>query len=500
MKGYVGAIDQGTTSTRFMVFDADGRIVSVAQKEHQQIYPQPGWVEHDPAEIIRNTNEVAAEALKSGGISAGELAAVGITNQRETSVIWEKKTGRAIANAIVWQDTRVADEVSRYASDGGQNRFREITGLPLSTYFSSLKVRWLLDNVANARARAEAGELLFGTIDSFLVWHLTGGLNGGVHITDVTNASRTQFLNLKTLQWDPALVKAFEVPENLLPAVKSSSEMYGEATIPALKGVPIAGILGDQQAALVGQTCFQPGEVKNTYGTGCFLLMNTGERMVPSACGLLTTVAYKFGQASAHYALEGSVAISGALVQWLRDNLGMIEKSSDVETLARTVKDNGDVYFVPAFSGLYAPYWKDSARGVIAGLTRYANKGHLARAVLEATAYQTRDVVEAMEQDAGIELKSVRVDGGMVGNELLMQFQADILHREVVRPVVQETTALGAAYAAGLAVGFYSGVEELRAQWKSDRIWKPEMARTDRDRLYRGWKKAVTRSFDWTEN
>ncbi len=500
MKGYVAAIDQGTTSTRFIVFDAGGRIVSVAQKEHQQIYSQPGWVEHDPGEIIRNTNEVAAEALRSAGISAGELAAVGITNQRETTVIWEKKTGQAIANAIVWQDTRVADEVSRYASNGGQNRFREATGLPLSTYFSSLKVRWLLNNVANARARAEAGELLFGTIDAYLVWHLTGGPNGGVHVTDVTNASRTQLLNLETLQWDAALLKAFEVPETLLPRVKSSGEVYGEATIPALKGVRIAGILGDQQAALVGQACFHPGEVKNTYGTGCFLLMNTGEHMVPSTYGLLTTVAYKFGDAPAHYALEGSIAITGALVQWLRDNLGMIEKSSDVETLARSVKDNGDVYFVPAFSGLYAPYWKDSARGVIAGLTRYANKGHLARAVLEATAYQTRDVVEAMEKDAGIQLKSVRVDGGMVGNELLMQFQADILNREVVRPVVQETTALGAAYAAGLAVGFYSGVEELRSKWKSDRIWKPEMAHANSDRLYRGWKKTVTRSFGWMEN
>ena len=453
-----------------------------------------------PPRLFENTNEVAAEALRSGGISAGELAAVGITNQRETTVIWDKKTGKAIANAIVWQDTRVAEEAARFSSNGGQDRFREATGLPLSTYFSSLKVRWLLDNVVNARARAEAGELLFGTIDSYLVWHLTGGVNGGVHVTDVTNASRTQFLNLETLEWDRALLKAFEVPEILLPSVKSSSEVYGEATIPALKGVRIAGILGDQQAALAGQACFEPGEVKNTYGTGCFLLMNTGERMVPSQCGLLTTVAYKFGKAPAHYALEGSVAISGALVQWLRDNLGIIEKSSDVETLARSVKDNGDVYFVPAFSGLYAPYWKDSARGVIAGLTRYANKGHLARAVLEATAYQTRDVVEAMEKDAGIELKSVRVDGGMVGNELLLQFQADILNREVVRPVVQETTALGAAYAAGLAVGFYRSVEELRSKWKSDRVWRPEMAQADRDRLYRGWKKAVTRSFDWTEN
>jgi glycerol kinase len=500
VKQHIGAIDQGTTSTRFMVFDANGRIVSVAQKEHRQIYPKPGWVEHDPAEIIANTLEVAQEALQRAGISAADLAAVGITNQRETTVIWEKKSGKAIANALVWQDTRVAEDVSHFAANGGQNRFREATGLPLSTYFSSLKIRWLLNNVAGAKQKADAGELLVGTIDAFLVWHLTGGSNGGVHVTDVTNASRTQLLNLKTLQWDPALLQAFEIPANILATVKSSSEVYGDATVPALKGVPIAGILGDQQAALAGQACYLPGEAKNTYGTGCFLLMNTGERIVPSACGLLTTVAYKFGSAPAHYALEGSVAITGALVQWLRDNLDMIQKSSDVEVLAETVQDNGDVYFVPAFSGLYAPYWKDSARGVIAGLTRYANKGHIARAVLEATAYQTRDVVEAMEKDAQIELKSVRVDGGMVVNELLMQFQADILNREVVRPVVQETTVLGAAYAAGLAVGFYSGVEQLRSKWKSDRVWKPHMTQSDRDRFYRGWKKAVTRSFDWTDN
>jgi glycerol kinase len=500
VKKHIGAIDQGTTSTRFMVFDADGRIVSVAQKEHRQIYPKPGWVEHDPAEIIVNTLEVAQEALQRAGISAADLAAVGITNQRETTVIWEKKSGKAIANALVWQDTRVAEDVSHFAANGGQNRFREATGLPLSTYFSSLKIRWLLNNVAGAKQKADAGELLVGTIDAFLVWHLTGGSNGGVHVTDVTNASRTQLLNLKTLDWDSTLLQAFEIPANILATVKSSSEVYGDATVPALKGVPIAGILGDQQAALAGQACYLPGEAKNTYGTGCFLLMNTGERIVPSAFGLLTTVAYKFGSAPAHYALEGSVAITGALVQWLRDNLGMIQKSSDVEVLAETVQDNGDVYFVPAFSGLYAPYWKDSARGVIAGLTRYANKGHIARAVLEATAYQTRDVVEAMEKDAQIELKGVRVDGGMVVNELLMQFQADILNREVVRPAVQETTALGAAYAAGLAVGFYSEVEQLRSKWKSDRVWKPQMTQSDRDRLYRGWKKAVTRSFDWTDN
>jgi glycerol kinase len=500
LKRYIGAIDQGTTSTRFVVFDADGRIVSVAQKEHQQIYPKPGWVEHDPGEIISRTREVAEEAVKQAGISAKDLAAAGITNQRETTILWEKKTGRAVGNAIVWQDTRVADDVARYASEGGQNRFREATGLPLSTYFSSLKARWLLENTPGAKEKAAAGELLLGTVDAFLVWHLTGGPAGGVHATDVTNASRTQLLNLRTLAWDPALLQAFEIPAAALPEVRSSSEIYGECALPALEGVPIAGILGDQQAALVGQTCFRPGQVKNTYGTGCFLLMNTGERLVSSASGLLTTVAYQFGAQPAHFALEGSIAVTGALVQWLRDNLQMIGKSSDVESLAASVEDNGDVYFVPAFSGLYAPYWKDSARGVIAGLTRYANKGHIARAVLEATAYQTRDVVEAMEKDAQIELKGVRVDGGMVGNELLMQFQSDILSREVVRPVVRETTALGAAYAAGLAVGFYSGIEDLREKWKSDRVWKPKMSDRDRDRLYRGWKKAVKRSFDWTDS
>ena len=500
MRKYIGAIDQGTTSTRFMVFDADGRMVSVAQKEHRQIYPKPGWVEHDPAEIIARTLEVADEAIKSSRVSSEQLAAVGITNQRETTIVWERKTGRAIANAIVWQDTRVAEEVALFSASGGQDRFRDATGLPLSTYFSSLKARWLLEHVPGAKERAADGELLFGTVDAFLVWHLTGGPNGGVHVTDVTNASRTQLFNLKTVEWDPALLAAFEIPASLLPAVRSSSEIYGEIAVGALKGIPIAGILGDQQAALVGQACFDPGEVKNTYGTGCFLLMNTGERRVPSAAGLLTTVAYKFGEAPLHFALEGSVAISGALVQWLRDNLGMIGKSSDVEVLAKTVDDNGGVYFVPAFSGLYAPYWKDSARGVIAGLTRYANKGHLARAVLEATAYQTRDVVEAMEKDAGIKLKGVRVDGGMVGNELLMQFQSDILNRQVVRPEVQETTALGAAYAAGLATGFYSGTAELRAKWKSNRVWKPEMDDAKRDGFYRSWKKAVTRSFDWTES
>jgi glycerol kinase len=500
MKGYVGAIDQGTTSTRFMVFDKSARIVAVAQKEHEQIFPKPGWVEHDPLEILRRTEEVIAEALQQRGLRASDLAAIGITNQRETTVVWERKTGRPVANAIVWQDTRVSDDVARFSASGGQDRFRRQTGLPISTYFSGLKLRWILQNVSGAKEKAAAGDLLFGNIDTFLVWNLTGGSEGGIHVTDVTNASRTQLLNLKTLDWDADLLAAFEVPRAMLPEVRSSSETYGNATLAEIAGVPIAGILGDQQAALVGQACFRPGEVKNTYGTGCFLLMNTGERIVPSTFGLLTTVAYKFGKEPACYALEGGVAIAGALVQWLRDSLGIIEKSSDIEVLARTVQDNGGVYFVPAFSGLYAPYWKENARGIIAGLTRYANKAHIARAVLEATAFQTREVVEAMEKDSKISLENLRVDGGMVGNDLLMQFQADILNREVVRPVIKETTALGAAYAAGLAVNFFSGLAELRANWAADFTWKPLQEEAQREELYRQWKKAVTRSFDWIDS
>ena len=500
MKNYLGAIDQGTTSTRFIVFDMAGRVVSIAQQEHEQIFPRPGWVEHNPEEIWLRTQEVMSGALEKGKLSANDLAAIGITNQRETTVVWEKSTGKPVMNAIVWQDTRVSPDVAEFSAQGGQDRFRTKTGLPLSTYFSGLKLRWILKNVRGAAERAHAGELLFGNIDTFLLWHLTGGTRGGVHATDVTNASRTQLMNLKTLDWDEELLSAFELPRSVLPQVRSSSEVYGSVAAGAAKGVAIAGILGDQQAALVGQACFRPGEVKNTYGTGCFLLMNTGEQQVPSQFGLLTTVAYKFGKTPAHYALEGSVAITGALVQWLRDNLGLIAKSPDVESLAQTVKDNGGVYFVPAFSGLYAPYWKESARGVIAGLTRYANKGHLARAVLEATAFQTREVVEAMEKDAKIPFLSLRVDGGMVANELLMQFQSDILNREVVRPMVPETTALGAAYAAGLAVGFYRGTDELLANWKAERTWKPALAEPEREKLYREWNKAVTRSFDWVEN
>jgi glycerol kinase len=497
VKKYIGAIDQGTTSTRFMVFDGAGRVVCAAQKEHQQIFPKPGWVEHDASEIWRRTEEVIREALEKRRLQSSDLAAIGITNQRETAVVWERATGKPVANAIVWQDTRVGEDVAEFSRDGGQDRFRAKTGLPLSTYFSGLKLRWILQNVKGAKERAATGELLFGNIDTFLVWNLTGGANGGVHITDVTNASRTQLMDLKTLDWDEELLAAFEIPRAMLPAVRSSSEIYGEAKLRAVAGVPIAGILGDQQAALVGQACFRPGEVKNTYGTGCFLLMNTGERMVASNFGLLTTVAYKLGGEAARYALEGSIAITGALVQWLRDNLGLIQKSSDVETVAKSVEDNGGVYFVPAFSGLYAPYWKANARGVIAGLTRYANKGHLARAVLESTAFQTREVVEAMEKDSQIALESLRVDGGMVGNDLLMQFQADILNREVVRPVIQETTALGAAYAAGLAVGYFVGLEGLRKNWAVDRTWKPKCGQEKREELYGLWKKAVTRSFDW---
>ncbi len=499
MKSYIGAIDQGTTSTRFMVFDKAARIVAIAQKEHEQIFPQPGWVEHDPREILRRTQEVIGEALQSRALSSSDLAAIGITNQRETTIVWGRKTGEPISNAIVWQDTRVGEDVARMAKNGGQDRFRAESGLPLSTYFSALKIRWILDHVSGAKEKAAADELLFGTVDTFLLWNLTGGTRGGVHVTDVTNASRTQLFNLETLDWDDELLEAFSIPRSMLPEVRSSSEIYGYAAVGPISGVPLSGVLGDQQAALVGQACFQPGEVKNTYGTGCFLLMNTGARPVASTCGLLTTVAYKFGKAPACYALEGSVATTGALVQWLRDNLGIIEKSADIEVLARSVADNGDVYFVPAFSGLYAPYWKDNARGVIAGLTRYANKGHLARAVLEATAFQTREVVEAMEKDSHISLQSLRVDGGMVGNDLLMQFQADILNRDVVRPVIQETTALGAAYAAGLAVNFFSGLEDLRANWAVKHIWKPRLDQAERARMYKQWKKTITRSLDWID-
>ena len=499
MAHHIGALDQGTTSTRFIVFDSNGRIVCCAQKEHQQIYPQPGWVEHDPEEIWRAARDVMQETTAARGLTAPDFAAIGITNQRETTVVWNRKTGKLVTNAIVWQDTRTSDYVSELARQGGQDRFRAKTGLPLSTYFSSLKIRWILDHVSGSREQAEAGDLLFGNIDTFLVWHLTGGPRGGIHVTDVTNASRTQLMNLETLAWDKELLDAFGIPEAMLPKICSSSEVYGEVKEGPLCGVPIAGILGDQQAALVGQACFRPGEAKNTYGTGCFLLMNTGERPVQSKCGLLTTVAFRFGGKPAHYALEGSIAITGALVQWLRDNLGLIGTSSEIETLARSVEDNGGVYFVPAFSGLYAPYWKHNARGVITGLTRYANKGHLARAVLEATAFQTREVVEAMEKDCGASLEVLRVDGGMVENDLLMQFQADILNRPVVKSSINETTSLGAAYAAGLAVGFFKNTEDLCQKWTAAHTWTPNLDDHRRREMYRLWKKAVARSFDWID-
>jgi glycerol kinase len=500
MASYIGAIDQGTTSSRFIVFDRSGRIVSSAQREHEQIYPEPGWVEHDPEEIWRNAQSVIQEAMEARGLRPQDLAAVGIANQRETTVVWHRKTGKPIYNAIVWQDTRVAVAVEEFAAHGGQDRYRAQAGLPLATYFSGLKIRWILENIADAHRQAEAGDLLFGNIDTFLIWHLTGGADGGVHVTDVTNASRTQLVNLNTLAWDREILQDFGIPMAMLPRIVSSSEVYGTTKLPAFAGVAIAGDLGDQQAALVGQACFKPGEAKNTYGTGCFMLMNTGEKPVHSNFGLLTTVAYKFGVKPACYALEGSIAITGALVQWLRDNLGLIEKSSDIEALARTVSDNGGVYFVPAFSGLYAPYWKDDARGVIAGLTRYVNKGHIARAVLEATAFQVREVVDAIAKDSGIKLDVLRVDGGMVVNDLLMQFQSDILAKPVVRPSEKEITALGAAYAAGLAVGFFQDTEELAANWAIDRQWEPRMDEESRERLYRFWKKAVTRAFDWVES
>jgi glycerol kinase len=498
MTKYVGALDQGTTSTRFMIFDHAGAVVAIHQKEHEQIFPKPGWVEHDPMEIWARTQEVIQGALANAGITAADLAAVGITNQRETAVVWDKTTGRPVYNAIVWQDTRTDVYVNEFGKDGGQDRFRAKVGLPLATYFSGPKVRWVLDNVDGARAKAEAGDLLFGNIDTWCIWNLTGGVNGGVHVTDVTNASRTMLMNLETLDWDAEIMGIMGIPRSMLPAIKASSEVYGTC-VGELAGVPVAGDLGDQQAALFGQTCFSAGEAKNTYGTGCFMLLNTGEKAVQSKNGLLTTLGYKIGSKPAVYALEGSIAITGALVQWLRDNLGMIQSSAEVEALASTVEDNGGVYFVPAFSGLFAPYWKSSARGVIAGLTRYVNKGHIARAVLEATAWQTREVLDAMNADSGVPLTALKVDGGMVFNNTLMQFQADVLGVPVIRPKVAETTALGAAYAAGLAVGFWAEVEDLRENWAKDAQWEPKMDSATREAEYAQWKKAVTRTFDWVD-
>ncbi len=490
MPKYVAAIDQGTTSTRCILFDRAGSIVALDQVEHQQFYPKPGWVEHDALEIWRNTQAVIDRVVgKIGDLS--DIVTIGITNQRETTVVWDRNTGKPLTNAIVWQDTRTDLICNELALNGGQNCFQAKTGLPLATYFSGPKLKWILDNVPGSRAMAESGELLFGTMDTWIIWNLTGE-----HVTDVTNASRTLLMDLATLDWDEEILRTLGIPRAMLPRICSSSQFYGNA-LGTLQGIPVSGDLGDQQAALFGQACFDPGEAKNTYGTGCFMLLNTGETPVISTNGLLTTLGYKIGNQPAIFALEGSIAITGALVQWLRDNLGLFERSSDVEKLARTVDDSGGIYFVPAFSGLFAPYWRSDARGAIVGLTRYVNKGHLARAVLEATAYQTREVLDAMEKDSGVKLTALKVDGGMVYNELLMQFQADILDVPVIRPRVAETTALGAAYAAGLAVGFWKDIDELRSHWSMDKEWHPSMHPDKRNGLFAGWKKAVTKTFDW---
>ena len=501
MPKYIAAIDQGTTSTRCMLFDHAGKVVSLAQKEHRQIYPQPGWVEHDPDEIWQRTQEVCREAVAKAGGQKGDISAIGITNQRETAIMWDRRTGKPFHNAIVWQDTRTKGICDDLAQEGGQDRFRATSGLPLATYFSGPKIKWLLENVPGVRVAAERGDALFGNLDTWLIWWLTGGPDGGAHVTDVTNASRTLLMNLSTLDWDNQVLGILHIPRAILPRIVPSSDptTYGYTSENGPFGckIPVCGDLGDQQAALVGQTCFQPGEAKNTYGTGCFMLMNTGTQAVPSKSGLLTTLGYQFGTQSAVYALEGSIAITGALVQWLRDNLGLISSSAEVEQLASSVEDNGGIYFVPAFSGLFAPYWRSDARGVIVGLTRYINKGHLARAALEATAYQTREVLEAMQKDSGVNLTALKVDGGMVYNQLLMQFQADQLGVPVVRPRVAETTALGAAYAAGLAVGFWQNIDDLRSNWQVDQTWLPQMSLQERQKLYRRWLKAVKRTFNW---
>jgi glycerol kinase len=499
MTSYVAAIDQGTTSTRCMIFNHEGRVVAVDQKEHEQIFPKAGWVEHNAEEIWENTRTVAAGALAKADLHASDIAAVGITNQRETALVWDKSTGKPVYNAIVWQDTRTDRIVTELGNlGGGQERYRDKVGLPLATYFSGPKIKWILDNVEGARAKAEAGDLIFGNMDTWVLWNMTGGVDGGVHVTDPTNASRTMLMDLDTLQWDTEIAAEMTIPLSMLPEIRSSSEEYGKVREKgALAGVPIAGILGDQQAATFGQACLSPGEAKNTYGTGNFMLLNTGTEKVMSQNGLLTTVCYKIGSNDTIYALEGSIAVTGSLVQWLRDNLGMITTAAEIEEHARSVEDNGGAYFVPAFSGLFAPYWRSDARGAIVGLTRFVNKGHLARAVLEATAFQSREVIDAMNADSGVPLKSLKVDGGMVVNELLMQFQADILGVPVIRPVVNETTALGAAYAAGLAVGFWKSEDDIRNNWAQDKQWDPAMDDSRRDREYRNWKKAVTKTFDW---
>jgi glycerol kinase len=499
MPKYAAALDQGTTSSRAMIFDHQGHVVAVSQKEHEQIYPKPGWVEHDPKEVWARCEEVLDEAMDAAGASTEDIAALGVTNQRETAVVWDKTTGEPVHNAIVWQDTRTDKLVQELGGEAGADRFRDTVGLPLATYFSSPKVRWILDNVDGAREKAESGDLVFGNMDTWCLWNLTGGVDGGKHITDVTNASRTMLMDLKTLAWDESIADAIGVPMSMLPEIHASSEVYGEVKSGKMAGIAIAGDLGDQQAATFGQACFKVGEAKNTYGTGCFLLLNTGTEVVKSKSGLLSTVCYKIGDQDAVYALEGSIAIAGALVQWLRDNLKMIKAAPEVEELAMSVEDNGGMYIVPAFSGLFAPYWRSDARGVFCGLTRYINHGHIARATLEATAYQSREVVDAMATDSGVTLDSLKVDGGMVANDLLMQFQADILGVPVIRPQVAETTALGAAYAAGMAVDFWSSTDEVVANWAEDRRWGPKLEAGKRDHYYKEWKKAVTRTFDWVD-
>jgi glycerol kinase len=501
MAKYIGALDLGTTSNRFVVFDRDGRIAGIDQMEHRQIFPRPGWVEHDPVEIWKNTQAVIRGALGKTGIRGSELAAVGITNQRETAVMWNAKTGEPLCNAVVWQCTRTDRICRRLSDEYGQDGFREKTGLPVATYFSGPKIQWILENVPGAAAAAETGAAVFGTMETWIVWWLTGGPDGGAHVTDVTNASRTLMMNLNTLQWDDEILDVLKIPKRILPRIVPSidPDTWGHTVKegPFRATVPVCGALGDQQAALVGQACFEVGEAKNTYGTGCFLLLNTGTEQVASKHGLLTTVGYKVGGEKPVYCLEGAVAVTGALVQWMRDNLGLIKTAPEIEDLAKTVEDNGGAYIVPAFSGLFAPYWRSDARGVIAGLTRFVHKGHLARAVLEATAYQTADIVEAMNRDSGVALTNLKVDGGMVANDLLMQFQSDILNVPVTRPKVTETTALGAAYAAGLAIGFWSGFGELRRNWAVDRVWKPQMEEEVRKQKRRFWGKAVRRTFDW---
>src|SRR4051794_29405632 len=499
---FVAAVDQGTTSTRCMIFNRDGRVVAVDQKEHEQIFPRAGWVEHNAKEIWTNTREVTGGALAQADLKASDIAAVGITNQRETALVWDKNTGEPVYNAIVWQDTRT-DAIAKRLGElgGGAERYKDKVGLPLATYFSGPKVVWILENVEGAREKAEAGDLVFGNMDTWLIWNMTGGPDSGLHITDPTNASRTMLMDLDTLSWDAGIAEEMGIPLSMLPEIRSSSEVYGNIRERGvLAGVPVAGILGDQQAATFGQACLEVGTAKNTYGTGNFMLLNTGEEIVASKNGLLTTVCYQLGVAKPVYALEGSIAVTGSLVQWLRDNLGLIRDAKEVETLAATVEDNGGAYFVPAFSGLFAPHWRPDARGALVGLTRYVNKGHIARAALEATAFQTREVLEAMNADSGVPLTELRVDGGMVVNETLMQFQADLLGVDVVRPVVAETTALGAAYAAGLAVGYWASTDDIRENWGEDRRWTPQMDEAERERLYRSWKKAVQRTLDWVDD